>query len=163
VDACVQWIITDVEQACFNVSDFKPAIMDRAQLSIREQLSSMDLNDVLHNRTELSDQLTNGLSHLEQEWGIKVEYVQLKDIKVDDSMTRAMAKEAEAERTKIAKVINAEADLQTADIYKRSAEIYKENPISLRLRELQAWQSISRDGNTIYVIPTSVLDAVKAK
>jgi regulator of protease activity HflC (stomatin/prohibitin superfamily) len=85
----------------------------------------------------------------------------LKDISFDESMTRAMAVKAEADRNAQAKLINAEADIQTAELYSKAAKIYSENPITLRLREFQLWNSVSKNpNNTIYVVPSSLLDKI---
>lgn len=150
----------NAKKAILNVAHSTFAVKELTQLTIREILCEKDINDILHNRKELGDQLKENLGHLKDSWGIIIEAVQIRDIKFDASMVRAMAKKAEAVRSAEAKIINADADVETAKKYDKAAKIYKENPVSLRLRELYTLNEVSKNGNNTYFIPTSVLDTV---
>jgi regulator of protease activity HflC (stomatin/prohibitin superfamily) len=164
VDAAFQYRVVDAKMAVLNTTNFSENLMSRTSLAIREILGQFSVDQILQERDRLSDTIRDKLSHLEEEWGVKVAMVQLNDIVFDDTMKRAMAKEAEAERTARAKIINAKADIETAKQYSEAADVYKENPITMRLREMQLWQSVAREpGNFIAVVPSDILDMVKGK
>ena len=114
VDGVVQYKIVDPEKAICNIERVRGSLKELAQLKIREELSHRNMNDILHNREELGQQLLDGTQELTGDWGVELESIRIKDIIFDGSMTRAMAKRAEAERTAEAKMINAEADVRTA-------------------------------------------------
>lgn len=155
--------VVDSNKALLNVSDIWKAIGEKCQMQLRDVLSSMSVNDILHKRDNVTKAVIDRLAPTEDSWGVKVLAVQLKDISFDESMKRAMATKAEADRQAEAKVINAEADVATAEMYKKAAAIYAENPITLRLREFQLWSSVAKNPNsTIFVVPSNVLDFVKS-
>lgn len=154
--------VVNSNKALLNVSDIWKAIGEKCQMQLRDVLSSMKVNDILHKRDKVCQGVIDKLASIEEDWGVKVLAVQLKDISFDESMKRAMATKAEADRQAEAKVINAEADVSTAEMYKKAAAIYAENPVTLRLREFQLWSSVATNPNsTIFVVPSNVLDFVK--
>ena len=131
-------------------------------MAIRQELSNYEINEILECRQEMGKRMLLSLSKEEENWGLKFFSLDIQDIQFDEVMKRAMSVKAEADRNALAKVINAEADVKTAEMYKKAAEIYKENPITLRLREYQLWQSVSKNpSNTIYVVPSNILDVLK--
>lgn len=162
VDALVQYQIVNSAKALYNVENCYEATVEKCQMELRDLLSSYEINSILHNRDELSNKVVASLKHLENDWGMSVKNVQLKDISFDESMTRAMAVKAEADRNAEAKIINATADVATAKQYAEAAKLYQENPLSLRLREFQLWNSVSKSpNNTIYVVPSNLLDVAR--
>jgi len=164
VDASVQYKTIDAQKAILNVSGVQNSLIEKCQMQLRNILSTMDVNSILHKRGEISQKVIGELSQIENDWGIKVISVQIKDISFDESMKRAMATEAEAHRNAQSKIINAQADIETAKLYKEAAEIYAENPVILRLREFQLWSSISKNpNNTIYVVPSNICDLISSK
>ena len=159
VDACIQWQIVDSAKAFFAVDNVAQSVVEIACLEIRNLLSSLEVNDMLQRRGQVSNMILDNMKPMEERWGVQVSRVELRDIKFDESMTRAMAVKAEADRNAEAKIINAQADVETAKKYKEASEIYVDNPVSLRLREYQLWQSISHSpSSTIYVVPSGIAD-----
>lgn len=157
VDAAIQYLVTDPKKAFLEVENFKENVLTRAELITRETLGAWTINDMLHKKKELGNELKNQLNCLNDDWGIDVKYFQIKKIVFDESMKRSMSKVAEAERTASAKIINANADVETAKKYAEAAELH--NDASMRLREFQLLQSIAREqGNTTIVVPTHVFD-----
>ena len=164
VDATAQYKIVDDAKAILNVSGVGSAVLERCQMQLRNHLSACDVNDILRKQGDISKQVTESLAQLEEEWGTKVLSVQIKNISFDESMRRAMATEAEAHRSAQAKVINAKADVETAEEYNKAAKIYAENPVTLRLREFQLWSSVSKNpASTIYVVPSNICDLLSKK
>ncbi len=163
IDSSVQYRVSDATKAQLNVTDLDNMLLDRCQMALRKVLSGLEINETLHDMEDTSVKIKNSLLELEEKWGIEISSIQLKDIRFDESMKRAMAVKAEADRNAEAKIINAEADIKTAELYSKAAEIYKENPITLRLREFQLWNSVSKNpNNTIYVVPSNLTDFFKS-
>ena len=164
VDAAIQYKVINAEKAVLGVCKPGHAVSDRAQVSLREVLGENSVDDILHQRGKLSSTIKDRLLHLENEWGIAIDMIQIKDLSFDESMTRAMAKEAEAERTAKSKVIHAKADIVTAEQYEKAAAIYNENPITMKLRELHLWQSVAKEkGTTLFIVPSDSLNALRTK
>jgi regulator of protease activity HflC (stomatin/prohibitin superfamily) len=163
VDATVQYKIVHPDRAIFNVNNLGSNLIERCQMEIRNVLSSMEINDILRNRNEVTNNIKTNLKSVEDSWGINILLIQLKEISFDENMRKAMAIKAEADRNAEAKLINATADVETARKYNEAATIYSENPITLRLREFQLWNSVSKNpGTTIYVVPSNILDFMKS-
>jgi regulator of protease activity HflC (stomatin/prohibitin superfamily) len=163
IDGSVQYKITDPKKAVLNVYNLYHMLPERCQMSMRQILSSLEVNSILHGLKDVPNLIKKSLSSIENDWGIEIGNVQIRDIKFDETIKRAMAVKAEAERNAEAKLINANADLQTAEVYNKAAAIYKENPITLRLREFQLFHNISKNpGSLICMVPSNVLDFPKS-
>lgn len=162
VNASLQCQVVDSEAALLNVEYVMDAVLEKCKMELRDMLSSMEINKILSGRGEISNEVKNKLQNLEQEWGVKIISVQIRDIEFDESIKKSMSVKAEADRLAEAKIINADADVKTAEIYNEAAKIYSENPITLRLREFQLWTTVSSNPNsTIYVVPSNLLDLMK--
>jgi regulator of protease activity HflC (stomatin/prohibitin superfamily) len=162
IDSSVQYKITDPQKAVLSVFDLKQMLPERCQMSMRQILSSLDINGILHGLKDIPNLVKSSLETFEHDCGIEIINVQIRDIQFDEVVKRAMGVKAEAERSAEAKLINAVADVKTAEIYDQAAKIYKENPITLRLREFQLWTTISQNKNSQYfVIPSNLLDFPK--
>ncbi len=161
VDASVQYKIIDAKKALLNVSDVENSLVERCKMEMRNKLSSMPVNDVLRFKTEISKAVLDAMASIKEDWGAEIATVQIKDVEFDESMKQAMSTVAEATRQADAKIINAKADIETAKQYAEAAKIYSENPMTVRLREFQLWNSVSKNpASTIYVVPSNLLDLV---
>ena len=164
IDSSIQYKVVDARKSLLNVTLLDTMILDRCRMSLRQVLSGLEINDILHNMEDTTIKIQQSLQNLEEMWGIEISNIQLKDISFDESMKRAMAVKAEADRNAQAKIINAKADVKTAKLYSKAAKIYSENPVTLRLREFQLWSSVSKNpNNTIYVVPSNLTDFFKNK
>ncbi|MCH9613057.1 MAG: hypothetical protein S4CHLAM102_15610 [Chlamydiia bacterium] len=169
VDGTAQYRVIDAKKAICSIAGVgkkskgvKWMIMELAQLKMREVLSHYSVDEILQNREKLNQALLEGTQQLSGDWGVEVHSIRIKDIHFDDSMTRAMAKKAEAERTADAKLINANADVQTAEIYSKAAALYEKNPAAMRLRELEAVTRMATEkSNSFFVVPSQVFDTLK--
>ncbi|MCE4621266.1 MAG: slipin family protein [Desulfurococcales archaeon] len=156
VDAVVYYKVFDPVLAVTRIENYHYAVLMLAQTTLRDVIGQVELDDLLTKREELNKSLQEILDTLTDPWGIKVTAVTLKEVKLPESMLRAMAKQAEAERWRRARVIEAEGEMQAAEIMAKAAEYYHKHPAALRLRELQTLVEIAREKNLIVVTQGAV-------
>ena len=161
MDAKLQYRIIDPAKAYLQVSDIHQSLRDRTAVELRRCMGSRNLTELLENKDVISNELMGHLQMLEEPWGVKIENSQINDIILDPTILRAFAVEEEARRTSAAKIINAQADVQTAHEYQKAAKVYQENELTIRLREFQLWEKISMGkASSLFVVPSSLLDKV---
>ncbi len=153
VDAVVYYKVMDPEKAVTVISNYHYAVLMLAQTTLRDILGQVELDDLLTKREEINKRLQEILDTLTDPWGIKVTAVTIKEVKLPESMLRAMAKQAEAERWRRARIIEAEGERQAAKIMAEAAEFYERHPAAMRLRELQTLVEIAKEKNLIVVTP----------
>lgn len=154
VDAVVYYRVQDPAKAITRVENYKAATDWLAQTTLRDVLGQVDLDDLLSKRTELNKRLQELLDVATDPWGIKVITVTIRDVALPQSMIRAIAKQAEAERERRSRIIMAEGEFQASKKMRDAAKLYQQIPIGLRLRELQTLTEIAREKNLI-VVPAS--------
>jgi len=155
VDAVVYYKVVDPVKAVISVENYHYAVMMLSQTTLRDVIGQVELDDLLSRREELNKRLQRIIDELTDPWGIKVTAVTLKEVRLPETMTRAMAKQAEAERFRRARIIEAEGERQAAAIMAQAAEFYEKHPMAMRLRELQTLIEIAREKNLIVVTPES--------
>ncbi len=151
VDAVVYYRITDPEKAVVEVQRYEMATSLLAQTTLRDILGTQSLDDLLSKREDLNKSLQTSIDHGTDPWGIKVSAVTIRDVALPDEMMRAIAKQAEAEREKRARIIIADGEFQASAKMTEAAKLYEKTPIALRLRELQTLTEIAREKNLIIV------------
>lgn len=151
VDAVVYMRVEDPMAAVLRVRDFQIATSLLAQTTLRDVIGQVELDDLLARRDELNRKIQFILDEATEPWGIKVTNVSIRDVVIPESMQRAMAKQAEAERERRSRVIMAEGELLAAQKMADAAAAYATNPYAMRLRELQTWAEIAREKNLIIV------------
>ena len=151
VDAVVYYRVVDPQKAVVEVQRYEVATGLQAQTTLRDVLGRQNLDELLSNREELNKSLQTIIDNATDPWGIKVSAVTIRDVSIPDTMLRALAKQAEAEREKRSRVIIAEGEFQASKRMTDAAKLYEQTPIALRLRELQTLAEISREGNLIIV------------
>lgn len=154
VDAVVYYRVVDPEKAITAVENYDYACRMLAQTTLRDVIGQVELDDLLSKREELNKRIQRILDAETEPWGVKVVAVTIRDVVLPEEMVRAMAKQAEAERVRRSRIINAEGELQAAKIMLEAAKQYENNPIALRLRELQTLYDIAREQNLIIITPT---------
>lgn len=162
VNAVVYSRVVDSTKAVVEVENYFYATSQLAQTKLRDVLGQVELDELLSNRDKINDRLQSILDEQTDPWGIKVSTVELKHVDLAPEMVRAMAKQAEAERERRAKVIAAEGELQASTKLAEAAEVLDKHPSSLQLRYLQTLVEISSEGNnstTIFPIPLDILSA----
>lgn len=155
VDAAVYYRVQDPAKAVVQVENYLQATNLLAQTTLRDVLGQVELDDLLTKREELSKKVGAILDDYTDPWGIKVMTVAIKDVSMPESMLRAIAKQAEAEREKRSRIITAEGELMAADKMSQAADRYAASPFAIRLRELQTLTDIAREKNLVVVTSTT--------
>jgi regulator of protease activity HflC (stomatin/prohibitin superfamily) len=156
VDAVVYFRVVDPIAAVVKVENFWKATSLIAQTSLRSVLGQAPLDDLLSQREVINQKLQEIIDRQTEPWGIKVTAVEVKDVALPDSMKRAMAKQAEAERERRAKVVNAEGEFQAAEKMVQAAALISKEPIALQLRYLQTMREIASEHNTTTFLPVPI-------
>lgn len=154
VDAVIYYKVFDPEKAITKIENYHYAVLMLGQTTLRDIVGQVELDDLLTKRDEINKRIQEILDQLTDPWGIKVTAVTLKEVKLPEGMLRAMAKQAEAERWRRARIIEAEGERQAAAIMAEAAMIYEKHPVAVRLRELQTLIEIAREKNMVIVTPT---------
>lgn len=154
VDAVVYYRVHDPNKAITDVQNYVMATNLLAQTTLRDVLGQVELDELLSKREELSHRIQILLDTATDPWGIKVSAVTLRDVTLPDTMVRAIAKQAEAERERRSRVIMAEGEFQAAQKMKDAADLYGRAPAAMRLRELQTLTEIAREKNLVIVTTT---------
>jgi regulator of protease activity HflC (stomatin/prohibitin superfamily) len=153
VDAVLYFRVIDPQSAVVKVENFLKATSLIAQTTLRSVLGQAELDELLAHREKINQTLQEIIDRQTDPWGIKVTAVEVKDVALPDTMKRAMAKQAEAERERRAKVVNAEGEFQAAEKMVQAAAIMSKEPIALQLRFLQTMREISSEHNTTTFLP----------
>ncbi|WP_046321518.1 slipin family protein [Mycobacterium sp. UM_Kg1] len=156
VNAVVMFQVTDPLKAIMEVENYAVATSQIAQTTLRSLLGRADLDTLLAHRDDLNADLRTIIDKQTEPWGVQVRVVEIKDVEIPESMQRAMAREAEAERERRAKVINARGELQASEELSQAAERLSQNPASLQLRYLQTLLELGADQNSTVVFPLPV-------
>ena len=156
VDAVVYFRVVDPQAAVVKVENFWKATSLIAQTTLRSVLGQSPLDDLLSQRDVINAKLQEIIDKQTEPWGVKVTAVEVKEVSLPDSMKRAMAKQAEAERERRAKIVNAEGEFQAAEKMCQAAALISKEPIALQLRFLQTMREISSEHNTTTFLPIPI-------
>jgi regulator of protease activity HflC (stomatin/prohibitin superfamily) len=156
VDAVVYFRVVDPQSAVVKVENFWKATSLIAQTTLRSVLGQAELDELLAHREKINQTLQEIIDRQTDPWGIKVTAVEVKDVVLPDGMKRAMAKQAEAERERRAKIVNAEGEFQAAEKMVQAAAMISKEPIALQLRFLQTMREISSEHNTTTFLPVPI-------
>jgi regulator of protease activity HflC (stomatin/prohibitin superfamily) len=156
VNAVVMFQVVEPLKAILAVENYAVATSQIAQTTLRSLLGRADLDTLLAQREDLNSDLRAIIEKQTKPWGVEVRVVEIKDVEIPESMQRAMAREAEAERERRAKVINARGELQASEELRAAAETLSKNPASLQLRYLQTLLELGADHNSTVVFPLPV-------
>ena len=148
--------VIDPHRSVIEVEDFRSATLQIAQTTLRSVLGKADLDSLLSERERLNESLQQIIDEQTEPWGIKVTIVEIKDVEIPERMQQAMARQAEAERNRRAKVINAEGEFQAADRLSQAADVIRPNPVTLQLRYLQALNDISGNQASTIIFPLPI-------
>jgi len=156
VNAVVYFRVIDPEKAIIQVEDYLAATSQLAQTTLRSVLGQHELDEMLAERDKLNDDIRNILDQQTDAWGIKVANVEIKHVDLDESMIRAIARQAEAERSRRAKVIHAEGEMQAAEKLKEAAAILAEQPQAIQLRYMETLTAVAGDRSSTIVFPLPI-------
>ena len=163
VDAVAYFQVIDAAASVVNIRDWYGSAQLAAQTSLRSIVGRHELDELLSQRERIDGELQVSLDQQTEQWGVKVHRVEIRDVGLPDSMQRAMAKQAEAERERRAKIIAAEGELQASVKLGEAADVIARSPGALQLRQLQTMAEISVENNStiIFPIPIEILDAFR--
>ena len=163
VNAVIYYRVSDAGKAILEVEDFRYAISQYAQTTMRNIVGEVTLDELLAGRDSIADRIREIVDKETDSWGLKVNNVELKDVKLPNDMERTIAKQAEAEREKRAVIITSEGELASANNLSEAAKILAETPGALHLRTLQSINDMSSDqSNTVvYMVPVEALKALE--
>jgi regulator of protease activity HflC (stomatin/prohibitin superfamily) len=156
VNAVAYFRVLDPQASVINIADFIRATSQIAQTTLRSILGQSSLDDLLGERDKINQQLQIIIDEQTEPWGVKVSIVEVKDVELPQSMQRAMARQAEAEREKRAKIIHAEGEFQASQQLAAAAEVINRNPVTIQLRYLQTLTEIGAEKNTTVVFPLPI-------
>jgi regulator of protease activity HflC (stomatin/prohibitin superfamily) len=161
VNAVLYFRVVEPEKAIIQVADYLNATSQLAQTTLRSVLGQHELDEMLAEREKMNADLQEIIDKQSDAWGIKVTNVEIKHVDLNENMIRAIAKQAEAERERRAKVIHAEGELQASEKLLAAADVISKNPQALQLRYLQTLNDISNENATTLVFPMP-MDLLKA-
>jgi regulator of protease activity HflC (stomatin/prohibitin superfamily) len=163
VNAVAYFRVIDPNNAIVEVENFLLATSQISQTTLRSVLGKADLDQLLAERERLNEDLQKVIDEQTEPWGIKVTTVEIKDVEIPEQMQRAIARQAEAERERRAKIINSEGEYQAAEKLKDAADIISKNPATLQLRYLQTLLEIGANQNTtvVFPLPIEFMDAFR--
>jgi regulator of protease activity HflC (stomatin/prohibitin superfamily) len=153
VNAVAYFRVVDANRSIVEVENYLLATSQIAQTALRSVLGKAELDQLLSERERLNEELQKIIDESTEPWGVKVTAVEIKDVEIPEQMQRAMARQAEAERERRAKIINSEGEFQAAQKLTDAADIISQNPASLQLRYLQTLLEIGSNQNTTIVFP----------
>ncbi len=165
VNAVVYFRVVEPNKAITEIDDYLYATSQLAQTTLRSILGQVELDDLLSNREHINTELQTILDAQTDSWGIKVSAVEVKHVDLPQEMQRAMAKQAEAERERRAKIIGAEGEFQAATKIVEAAKLMEKHPVALQLRYLQTLREVATENNstTLFPIPIDFLKAFMDK
>ncbi|MGY3683470.1 slipin family protein [Streptomyces sp. TE33382] len=156
VDAVIYFKVVDAASAVVQVEDYRFAVSQMAQTSLRSIIGKSDLDDLLSNREKLNQGLELMIDSPAVGWGVQIDRVEIKDVSLPETMKRSMARQAEADRERRARVINADAELQASKKLAQAAEQMSSQPAALQLRLLQTVVAVAAEKNSTLVLPFPV-------
>lgn len=169
VNAVVYFRVMDPGKAIIQVEDYRRATWQIAQTTLRNVIGQSELDELLAHREKVNDELQRIIDEQTEPWGIKVSLVEVKDVELPQTMQRAMAKQAEAEREKRAKIIHASGEFEASKQLAQAAQVIAEEPAAIQLRFLSTLTEIAVEKNSTIIFPvpidifTAVTDALKNK
>src|ERR1051326_3185255 len=156
VNAVLYFMVVNPNWAVVKVMDYIRATMQIAQTTLRSAVGQVDLDTLLAHREQVNERLQRIIDEQTEPWGIKVTIVEIKDVELPQSMQRAMAEQAEAEREKRAKIIHADGEFQASQKLAEAAEVIAREPVTLQLRYLQTLTEIAVEKNSTIIFPLPV-------
>jgi regulator of protease activity HflC (stomatin/prohibitin superfamily) len=160
VDAIVFWLVWNAEKAIFEVEDFMEAITLGSQTALRESIGRHMLAQMITERETLGRELQKILDEKTTPWGITVQSVEIRDVRIPQALENAMSQQAQADRERQARVILGDAEVQVSDQFAKAAKVYSDNPVALHLRGMNMLFEAMREKGSMVVVPSSALETM---
>jgi regulator of protease activity HflC (stomatin/prohibitin superfamily) len=160
VDAIIFWLVWNAEKAIFEVEDFMEAIALGSQTALRESIGRHQLAQMITERETLGHELQKILDEKTTPWGITVQSVEIRDVRIPQALENAMSQQAQADRERQARVILGDAEVQVSEQFARASEVYANNPVALHLRGMNMLFEAMREKGSMVVVPSSALETM---
>ncbi len=160
VDAIVFWLVWNAEKAIFEVEDFIEAITLGSQTALRESIGRHMLAQMITERETLGHELQKILDEKTTPWGITVQSVEIRDVRIPQALENAMSQQAQADRERQARVILGDAEVQVSNQFAQAAQVYSDNPVALHLRGMNMLFEAMREKGSMVVVPSSALETM---
>lgn len=160
VDAIVFWVVWNAEKAIFEVADFGEAITLSAQTALRESIGRHELSEMITNRESLGEELQRILDEKTNPWGITVQSVEIRDVKIPQALEDAMSRQAQAERERQARNILGQAEVEVSNKFADAAALYNENPVALHLRAMNMLYEAIKERGSLVIVPSSAVETM---
>jgi regulator of protease activity HflC (stomatin/prohibitin superfamily) len=160
VDAIVFWLVWNAEKAILEVESFNDAITRSAQTALRESIGRHELAQMITERETLGRELQRILDEKTTSWGITVQSVEIRDVKIPQGLEDAMSRQAQAERERQARIILGQAETEISDKFVQAANAYAENPIALHLRAMNMLYEAIKEKGAMVIVPSSVVETM---
>ncbi len=160
VDAIVFWLVWNAEKAIFEVENFMEAISLSAQTALRESIGRHQLAEMITERETLGRELQKILDEKTTPWGITVQSVEIRDVRIPQALENAMSQQAQAERERQARIILGDAEVQVSVQFAKAAEVYSDNPVALHLLGMNMLFEAMRDKGSMVIVPSSAIETM---
>jgi regulator of protease activity HflC (stomatin/prohibitin superfamily) len=160
VDAIIFWLVWNAEKAIFEVEDFMEAITLGSQTALRESIGRHQLAQMITDRETLGHELQKILDEKTTPWGITVQSVEIRDVRIPQALENAMSQQAQADRERQARVILGDAEVQVSQQFAAAAQVYSDNPVALHLRGMNMLFEAMREKGSMVVVPSSALETM---
>lgn len=161
VDAVLFWVVTDAKQAVLEVEDYSSTVSWAAQTTLRDVIGKTELVGMIADREALDRELQTIIDHKTSEWGITVQSVEIRDVRIPAELEDAMSRKAQADREKEARVILAESELAVAEQMELASRVYLENPVALRIRAMNMTYESIKEKGALMVIPSELSESMQ--
>ena len=160
VDAIIFWLVWSAEKSILEVEDFMEAIRLGSQTALRESIGRHQLAQMITERETLGHELQKILDEKTTPWGITVQSVEIRDVRIPQALENAMSQQAQAERERQARVILGEAEVQVSEQFAQAAKVYEQNPTALHLRGMNMLYEAMREKGSMVVVPSSAIETM---
>ena len=160
VDAVLFWMVYDPEKAALEVQDYAQAVSWASQTALRDIIGRTSLTDLIRGRERIEDELQKLIDARSNPWGVTVQSVEMRDVVIPASLQDAMSREAQASREKQARVILGQAEMEIADMFKKAAESYEDNPTALHLRAMNMLYEGLKEKGALMLVPSSAVESM---
>lgn len=160
IDAILFWQVHDTEKAALEITNYRQAILQVAQTSLREAIGCSPLSELLSNRKQTDELLREEIGRKSAHWGVSAISVEIRDVAIPEALQDAMSRQAQAEREKEARVILGSSEEAVAEKFLRAAEIYSKNPVALQLRAMNIVYETTKERGATILMPSAMVDAM---
>lgn len=160
VDAIVFWVVWNAEKAILEVADFSEAILLSAQTALRESIGRHELGQMITDRESMGHELQRILDEKTNPWGITIQSVEIRDVRIPAGLEDAMSRQAQAERERQARIILGQAETEISEKFAQAANVYRDNPVALHLRAMNMLYEAIKEKGSMVIVPSTAVETM---